>query len=427
MCAFIDQYITCAIPKTEGKLKDLVLLLQHKHSTYCKHNKSCRFNFPKPPSSKTLIATPETDADVVKSAQTTLAKVHKVLADGNTGLSLDEVLVKADISHDEYTKALEVSSKGSVVVLKRKPNECNVNNYNVLVTLAWQANTDIQYVLNAYACVMYVASYIMKTDRAMGQLYMLKRVASEARTEELKQQLRKVGSTFLTHREVSAQEAVYRILSLPLSRSVVFVDTTPKNERIAVLKGKDMLSQLEDDDTDVFHKSLIDRYQHRPREPHSMCLAEFAATFVTNHRNDDSECDTLPPTESEVTSKTITLTDGFGKMNRRTREAVIRFHKYNKDAEPSNWYRAKLMLYYPWYHEERDLLGGYDTYEQHYQHVQAIVDTNEQKYCSDEVDNIDLNENGPPEHLWSQIAPSTEEARAQALAEGSETLTDVSQ
>ena len=72
------------------------------------------------------------------------------------------------------------------MVLKRKPNECNINNYNGAVTLAWQANTDIQYVLNPYACVMYVASYIMKTDRAMGQL--LKQVAAEARTEELKQQ-----------------------------------------------------------------------------------------------------------------------------------------------------------------------------------------------------------------------------------------------
>ena len=228
-------------------IKNLVSLLQqHKHSTYCKRNKSCGFNYPKPPSSKTLIAVPEKDADVVKNAQCVLAKVHKILADGNTELSLDEILVKAGINHDEYIKALEVSSKGSVVVLKRQPNECNVNNYNAPVTLAWQANTDIQYVLNAYACVMYVASYIMKTDRVMGQL--LKCVAI---TDELKQQLRKVGSTFLTHREVSAQEAVYRILSLPmkqLSRSVVFVDTNTKSERIAVLKGKDMLSQLEDDD-----------------------------------------------------------------------------------------------------------------------------------------------------------------------------------
>ncbi len=88
--------------------------------------------------------------------------------------------------------------------------------------LAWQANMDIQYVLNAYACVMYVASYIMKSERSMGEL--LKNVAAEVRTEELKIQMRKVGSAFLTHREVSAQEAMYRILSLPmkwLSRSVV--------------------------------------------------------------------------------------------------------------------------------------------------------------------------------------------------------------
>ena len=98
----------------------------------------------------------------------------------------------------------------------------------------------------------------------MGQL--LQCVASEARTDELKQQ---VGSTFLTHRELSAQEAAYRILFLPtkqLSRSVVFIDSISKSERVAGLKSKEMLSQLEDDDTDVFNKSLIDRYKHRPKE-----------------------------------------------------------------------------------------------------------------------------------------------------------------
>ena len=46
-----------------------------------------------------------------------------------------------------------------------------------------------------------------------------------------------------------------------------------------------MLNQLENDDTDVFNKNLIDRHQHRQRELHSMCLAEFAATFVTNYRH----------------------------------------------------------------------------------------------------------------------------------------------
>ena len=170
------------------------------------------------------------------------------------------------------------------MLLKRSPDECKINNYNSAVMLAWQANMDLQYVLNAYACVMYVASYIMKTERSMGDL--LKQEACESRTDELRIQLTKVGNAFLTHREVSAQEAAYRILSLPmkqLSRSVVFVDTNPKNERIAVLKNTQELEQLEDDDANVFQKSLIDRYQHRPQIVRSMCLAEFAATYITNY------------------------------------------------------------------------------------------------------------------------------------------------
>ena len=108
------------------------------------------------------------------------------------------------------------------MLFKCETNECCVNNYNASVMLAWQANMDIQFILNAYACVMYVASYIMKTERVMGEL--LKRVASEVRTDELKSQLEKVGSAFLTQREVSAQEAMYRILSIPIkhfSRSIV--------------------------------------------------------------------------------------------------------------------------------------------------------------------------------------------------------------
>ena len=174
VCNFIDQYISCEIPM-EGRLKNLVLLLQqHK-----RHN-SCRFNFPKPPSCKTLITIPQLDHDVVEISQSILVKVYKVLADAKE-LSLDELLSKADVTLDDYMQALEVSSTGNVVVLKCEPSECN---FNSSVMLAWQANMDIQYVMNAYACVMYVASYIMKTERAMGVL--LKQVATEARTEELR-------------------------------------------------------------------------------------------------------------------------------------------------------------------------------------------------------------------------------------------------
>ena len=103
---------------------------------------------------------------------------------------------------------------------------------------------------------------------------------------------------------------------------------------VAVLKDSVTLSQLEDNDTDVFQESLVCR--------HIICsicvyIAEVAATFVTNYKPKD-EGDVLPPPESETMSSQITLTGGFGMMSQYKREAVIRFHRYNKDAEPTNWY-----------------------------------------------------------------------------------------
>ena len=66
---------------------------------------------------------------------------------------------------------------------------------------------DLQYIIDCYACVMYIASYVLKAERGMSEL--LKAVAKEAECENIQTQLNKMGSTFLNHREVSAQESVY--------------------------------------------------------------------------------------------------------------------------------------------------------------------------------------------------------------------------
>ena len=70
------------------------------------------------------------------------------------------------------------------------------------------------------------------------------------------------------------------------------------------------------------------------------------------------------------------------------------------------------MLYYQWYQEDTDILGGYSTYEEHYHHVHTTIVANESKYCEADVDNIDIDENGPSEHLWSNIVPNTEDNRS---------------
>ena len=73
------------------------------------------------------------------------------------------------------------------------------------------------------------------------------------------------------------------------------------------------------------------------------------------------------------------------------------------------------------------MLGGYSSYEKHYRHVSTDVYANESKYTKADIEDVDVDEDGPPEHLWSNIAPSTEESRAQSMAEGVEQLTEVSQ
>ena len=52
---------------------------------------------------------------------------------------------------------------------------------------------------------------------------------------DIRRQVRSIGHKFLTHVEVSAQEAVYFILQVPLkclSRDVLFVNTSPGKERV---------------------------------------------------------------------------------------------------------------------------------------------------------------------------------------------------
>ena len=84
------------------------------------------------------------------------------------------------------------------------------------------------------------------------------------------------------------------------------------------------------------------------------------------------------------------------------------------------------MLYFLWFDETTDLLGGYETSEEHYFHVQSVVLANERKYTQQHVDEIQLSNSGPPQHAWDQLAPDTEANQALNRAEGTQSLTEVS-
>ena len=346
-----------------------------------------------------------------------MVAVRNILDDKNTpeDISLDQLLDSAKVPHDTYVRGLGICTKGNSIVYHRERSDAWINPYNADVMRVWRANMDLQYILDPYACVMYIASYMLKSEKAMSEL--LRQVSRECASEDIKTQLRRLGSVFMNHRELSAQAAVYRILSLPLkqlSRTVVFVSTDPKDKRTCLLKPRHELENLDENSEDIYMTSLIDRYAARPGSLDDMCLAEFAANYTcrSGEVDDDNEgpSDALPPANEDTRKcEKIKLKNRLGNMYKRKGECVIRFHCYNREKQTSEMYRAKLMLYIPWRDEAVDLLAGRADFKSHYEERADTILHNERKYSKNaslihEAMN-DFHEFGPPTHPWDQVAP----------------------
>ena len=98
--------------------------------------------------------------------------------------------------------------KRPTLLLKRSPSEIKVNNYNINLLKAWQANIDVQFVLDPYACAVYILSYITKGQRGISKL--LDKASKEAISgnKDIVNRVRHIGNAFLNAAEISAQEAV---------------------------------------------------------------------------------------------------------------------------------------------------------------------------------------------------------------------------
>ena len=188
--AFIDRYISVRVPDEgcgEDELRSTILRVQqHKHTSTCqktsKRKQECRFDFPRP-------------------------------------LSLETRVKNND----------DAGNKSRFYILKRSKGEENINAYNPDLLLAWQANMDIQLIGSVYGTASYICSYMCK-----GESEEVKKAIGDALNNlppnaSIRKKLSKVGNTMLSHRELSAQEAAFRLCHLTLkdsTRKVVFVDDT---------------------------------------------------------------------------------------------------------------------------------------------------------------------------------------------------------
>ena len=80
--------------------------------------------------------------------------------------------------------------------------------------------------------------------------------------------------------EISAQEAVYIVLQLPMrkaSRKVILTNTSPPEDRVELQKPLDDIKDMEDDCEDIDTNGLIKRYTMRTSSLENVILADWAA------------------------------------------------------------------------------------------------------------------------------------------------------
>ena len=301
-------------------------------------------------------------------------------------VTLDDILTSCGVTHEEYIEALEYSKQKVSIVYKRRPVEQNISPYNPILLSCLQSNMNLQYVTGVYGLLAYLTSYMCKPERNMSEL--MKKALKEASGKDSREKYRAIGRAFKTKRECSMSEAIKRTLSLPMRTSnidVVHIPTGVKENRTRMLKNPEEIEMMDPDDTNVYKTNMLEKYANRPDRLDDMYYADYATNYITNNafespmESEDVLNYTVPVNAtdngSKIKSETITLKNKMGKMKKRHRPCVMRYHKISKMKDPEQYYMMLLQLYLPWRSEDQ-IRGKFSTFSERYQSVVDSIKPN---------------------------------------------------
>ncbi|XP_070537053.1 uncharacterized protein [Ptychodera flava] len=289
---------------------------------------------------------------------------------------------------------------------------------------------DIQFILDPYACAMYIASYISKAQRGMSNL--LSRAVEEAREgcHDIRESVRHIGNKFLNHVEVSAQEAVYLVMQMRLrraSRGFTFINTSPPDDRVILLKPLDDIQNMRPNATDIESDSILKKYERRPKALEKLCLADLAAWYSfqklkdnpQDHYQDNDDFYKTDEEDDDDENNTIYQIRGL-VYKKRTKSKVIRYVRFHREKDKENHYRELIMLFYPW-RNENELLAGCKTYYDRYMQVKFEVDSKEKEYNKNaqELDQAIEAVQNTAIDMFDNVAPNTQHQEHQDILEGS--------
>ena len=314
---FVDAFVTVDLddPDVKGIVNEVNT---HHHTKACrKKGTTCRFNYPRLPSTETVIAKPYIHMDIVdktgeqvsdeekrkifQKLNAKLEKIKKKLEDDDLMKVLErlsseeqilELCKKCKVSVEDYTKALKYSYGRYSITYKRNLQERYVNCYNKEWIKAWNGNMDIQVCLDYFAVITYVTDYVCKDDNTLTQV--LLEAAKHCKSETARNRMKTIKDTFLTHRQMGEAEVYYRIFpELHLKDSnvkTVFLPTGfPENRTHFMQKvnienmhqyTEDELVTIDGKDSKYVAKpSAIDKYMRRPGGLEHMCLMQIVKMY----------------------------------------------------------------------------------------------------------------------------------------------------
>ena len=234
---------------------------------------------------------------------------------------------------------------------------------------------------------------------------------------------------------------MYIVLQLPMrksSREVIFINTTPPEERVQLSKPMNEIEETDDDSEEVHSSGLLNRYIQRPASIENISLTDWAALYDSCQKPfmkksnssdvynlpletlDDDENNDDQPFDCAKNNTQV------GKHGKPKQRLMIRSVWFNVKSQPEKHYRELIMLFTSRRNEETDLICSSSSYQERYLLLKEKIDKQMMQYavCSEDLHEIEQhlhNADYNDEHFDS-IAPNTQNIELQDEGEGTEDL-----
>ncbi len=155
----------------------------------------------------------------------------------------------------------------------------------------WFANIDIQFILDPYAAITYCTSYMTKIDKSItSELHFIikKCIANNINANT---RIQKLSNVFFNAQQMVSQLDVYLVFSLPLYylfRTLQFINISPFEECVFVLKSQVALNELEPNAINIMCSLIIDKNINHPNQYESLSLTEFGSFY--NIKKNSKHC-----------------------------------------------------------------------------------------------------------------------------------------